>query len=205
MKYYFLNESCFIYSISDKLCLDDNIKILTVYKELIRDKDFLIDNNIYDIVPTYNSLGFYFNSRDLLYLSRQVLARIEKAKLGQHLDGVTHHIDVEYNGEDLDTVCQKLNLSHAELKKLHSQKIYHIGMLGFKPYFAYLLGMDQRLSIPRLDKPRNKVDKGSVIIGGLQTAVMPQDAPSGWSIIGKTDFLGFSKFNPGDKIVFKEV
>ncbi|MDE4996982.1 allophanate hydrolase, partial [Francisella tularensis subsp. holarctica] len=27
MNHYFLKESCFIYNISDKLCLDDNLKI----------------------------------------------------------------------------------------------------------------------------------------------------------------------------------
>ena len=70
MKSYFLSENCFIYSISDRLNLDDNLSILQVYQDILADKDFMVQNNIYDLVPTYNSLAFHANFVDLKNLKK---------------------------------------------------------------------------------------------------------------------------------------
>ena len=106
---------------------------------------------------------------------------------------------------DLADISRKLNLSADEIIKKHTSKEYHIAMLGFKPYFPYLLGLDESISLPRLATPRNRVEKGSVGIGGSQTTVFPLETPSGWNIIGNTDFDDFANFSAGDKIIFREV
>ena len=41
-----------------------------------------------------------------------------------------------------------------------------VAMLGFAPGFPYLLGLDPRLATPRLATPRQRVEAGSVGIGG---------------------------------------
>ncbi|MCL4146818.1 UNVERIFIED_CONTAM: hypothetical protein GTU68_015266 [Idotea baltica] len=69
-------------------------------------------------------------------------------------------------------------------------------MMGFLPGFAYLGGMDERLSMPRKEKPRIRVPKGSVGIAGKQTGIYPVQSPGGWQLIGKTEV---DLFNPKRK------
>ena len=60
-------------------------------------------------------------------------------------------------------------------------------MLGFAPGFPYLLGLDPRLATPRLASPRQRVEAGSVGIGGEQAGIYPRLGPGGWRILGRTD------------------
>ena len=205
MNSYFISPNCFIYNISDELSLDDNLKILTIYRDILSDKKFLTENTIYDIVPTYNSIAFHFSRCDIDNIDEIILNRISKVNFDKPSDSTTHYIDVHYNGEDLQKVANHTNISIDDVIAKHTSNTYHIAMLGFKPYFPYLLGMDESLQVPRLDKPRNKVSKGSIGIGGMQTAIFTTDTPSGWNMIGNTDFDEFSKFNAGDKIIFRSI
>lgn len=205
MNSYFLSPNCFIYNVSDKLSLDDNLKILTICRDIFVDKTFLTQNSIYDLVPTYNSIAFHFSRCDVDNIDSIILNRISKVDFDKPSDSTTHHIDVHYNGEDLAKVASQTCMTIEQVIQKHIQNTYHIAMLGFKPYFPYLLGMDEVLKVPRLDKPRNRVSKGSIGIGGMQTAIFTTDTPSGWNMIGKTDFDDFSKFTAGDKIIFRSV
>lgn len=104
----------------------------------------------------------------------------------------------------MHNAAEKLGLDVKEIIKRHTQVEYHIAMLGFKPYFPYLLGLDQSLSLPRLATPQNRIAAGSVAIGGSQTTIFPEQSPSGWNIIVVSDFKDFAKFSAGDKIIFRE-
>ncbi len=98
-------------------------------------------------------------------------------------------IPVRYGGEfgpDLARVAAHADLSENEVVALHSGRDYLIDMLGFLPGFAYLGGLDERLSIPRLEVPRTRIEAGSIGIGGSQTGVYPLASPGGWQIIGRT-------------------
>ena len=53
------------------------------------------------------------------------------------------------------------------------------------PGFPFLGGLDGRLQIPRKKRPRIKVPKGSVGIGGKQTGIYPMQSPGGWNLIGR--------------------
>lgn len=205
MKHYFLSESCFVYSISDKLDIADNLKILQIYRDIQTDEIFKTKNNISDLVPTYNSLAFHMKNSDPISFEKTILDRIAEVDYTKNVESKTHRINVVYNGIDLEEMSKKLDLTINEIIKKHTSKEYHIAMLGFKPYFPYLLGLDERISIPRLATPRNRVAKGSVGIGGSQTTVFPLESPSGWNIIGNTDFDDFTSFSAGDKIIFREV
>lgn len=203
MQTYFLNESCFIYSLSDKLDFDDNSKVIKMYKQISTDKLFCQQYQIFDIVPTYNSIAFHTNFLDLVLFEEAILRRIELVDYS--LEGVftTHQIFVDYNGEDIKSVSKSLNLSENEIIERHTKPVYTIAMLGFKPYFPYLLGLDESISVQRLSTPRNRIAKGSIGIGGLQTTIFPEQSPSGWNIIGNSSFDDFSSFNAGDKIIFR--
>lgn len=203
MKTYFLSERCFIYTISDKLDFEDNSKIIKIYRQFLADKSFCRQYNILDIVPTYNSIAFHTDFLDLSIFEKAIINKISQVDYSAGSVSTTHDILVDYNGEDLESVAQTLNLSVNEVITCHTKPVYTIAMLGFKPYLPYLLGLDESIGVQRLATPRNRVAKGSVGIGGLQTTIFPEQTPSGWNILGNTDFDDFTSFNAGDKIRFR--
>ena len=75
----------------------------------------------------------------------------------------------------------------------------------------YLGGLPKPLHISRKEIPDQKINRGSVAIGGSQTGIYPIDSPGGWYVIGKTPVQIFEKgklnlpFNPGDHIRFSAI
>jgi KipI family sensor histidine kinase inhibitor len=57
-------------------------------------------------------------------------------------------------------------------------------MLGFRPGFAYLTGLDPALVLPRRATPRTRVPAGSLAIADVYTAIYPGESPGGWHLIG---------------------
>ena len=119
-------------------------------------------------------------------------------------------IPVHYNGIDLDFISKFTNLSVENIIEIHSQPEYMVALIGFLPGFPYLIGLDERLKVPRKENPRKNVEKGSVAIGGIQTGIYPMDSPGGWQIIGKTDVSLFSLehlalLKIGDKVKFNPI
>lgn len=205
MKSYYLGQDCIVYNLSDKLSLSDNLKVLKIYKNIFKDIEFRDRLGIHDVVPAYNSIAFYFNNYSIENIDNILRKKIESIDLSKEIPYKEHTIYVNYNGEDLEMISEKLKIHKKDIIDIHTSGKYHIAMLGFMPYLPYLLGLDTRISVPRLDKPRNRIAKGSVGIGGSQTTIFPEQTPSGWNIIGNTDFNDFKSFSAGDKIYFREV
>ncbi|UJL29740.1 allophanate hydrolase subunit 1 [Mycolicibacterium vanbaalenii] len=95
-------------------------------------------------------------------------------------------IDVVYDGEDLDEVARLTGLSRDEVIAAHTGRLWRVGFCGFAPGFAYLVGGDERLAVPRRPEPRTKVPVGSVGLAGEFTGVYPRESPGGWQLIGRT-------------------
>jgi len=198
-----ISATCIEYNFGSSITKEINEKVLGVYKALPR----LINikkAGIRDIVPSYTSLSIHFDTSCPLLRDTQAYdALIEKALEEKHLETPNEHtLYVEYRGADLDEVCQKLNLDRDKFIDMHTAS-YSIAMIGFREYFPYLLGLDDRLYIPRRDAPRSSVKKGSVAIAAGQTGIYPEDSPGGWHIIGYTDFDDFKSLKPSDIIIFK--
>jgi KipI family sensor histidine kinase inhibitor len=64
--------------------------------------------------------------------------------------------------------------------------VFEVYMLGFLPGFAYLGGLPERLSAPRLATPRKNVPAGSVALADGMCAAYPFASPGGWRLIGRT-------------------
>ncbi len=96
-------------------------------------------------------------------------------------------LPVTYDGPDLDVVAQHAGLSVDEVVRRHRASDFRVGFVGFAPGFAYLLGGDPVLQVPRRPEPREHVPAGSVALAGEYCAVYPSASPGGWQLIGTTD------------------
>jgi 5-oxoprolinase (ATP-hydrolysing) subunit B len=124
-------------------------------------------------------------------------------------------VPVVYGGEygvDLEEVAAARRLPPAEVIERHSRAQYRVCMIGFMPGFAYLGGLDDSLATPRRRHPRADAPKGTISIGGAQTAVQSVVGPSGWHWIGRTPLEVYDPrrhpmclLEPGDVVRFYAV
>lgn len=96
-------------------------------------------------------------------------------------------IGVVYDGPDLDEVAALTGLSTDAVVDAHTSTAWRVGFSGFAPGFAYLVGGDPRLRVPRRPEPRTVVPAGAVALAGEFSAVYPRRSPGGWRLIGHTD------------------
>jgi KipI family sensor histidine kinase inhibitor len=96
-------------------------------------------------------------------------------------------IDVVYDGADLDEVAELTGLTAAQVVDAHTANPWTVGFCGFAPGFAYLVGGDPRLAVPRRSEPRSSVPAGAVGLAGEFTGIYPRRSPGGWQWIGRTD------------------
>lgn len=202
--HYPIGDGCLCWQLGDAISLDVSTRVIHLYRE-VKSKMLGCDPNIFDVVPSYNALAIHFDPALVdphsIALQMDDLIRLlpEEIPIGQ---GRQHTLPVKYTGPDLHLVALHCNLSEAEVVRIHAAGNYHVAMIGFKPHFPYLIGMDHRLSTPRQETPRTRVPAGAVAIGGAQTGVYPCDSPGGWNIIGMTDPDLLIPVMPGDTICF---
>lgn len=96
-------------------------------------------------------------------------------------------IRVRYDGPDLAEVARLTSLTPAEVVAAHTGTPWRVGFGGFAPGFAYLVGGDPRLAVPRRAEPRTRVPAGSVALAGEFSGIYPRPSPGGWQLIGTTD------------------
>jgi KipI family sensor histidine kinase inhibitor len=93
-------------------------------------------------------------------------------------------VPVVFDGPDLDAVAARCGgdpvamLTSVELTS---------AFCGFAPGFAYLVGLPDELRMPRLDRPRARVEPGSVGLADGYCGIYPTASPGGWRIVGHTD------------------
>jgi KipI family sensor histidine kinase inhibitor len=116
-------------------------------------------------------------------------------------------VPVRYDGPDLEEVARLTGVD--DVVALHTAAEYTVAFIGFTPGFGYLLGGDDRLAVPRLDTPRERVPAGSVAIAGPYSAVYPRASPGGWRLLGTTELVLFDPasarpalLEPGDRVRF---
>lgn len=122
-------------------------------------------------------------------------------------------IPVVYDGADLAEVAHLTGLTPDEVVARHVGGRYRVAFGGFVPGFAYLVGLDPVLVVPRLATPRTRVPAGAVAIGGEYTAVYPRTTPGGWRLLGRTEAVMFDPARDdrpallvaGDEVRFVEV
>ncbi|EHM14981.1 hypothetical protein MBOL_44030 [Mycobacteroides abscessus subsp. bolletii BD] len=121
-------------------------------------------------------------------------------------------IPVRYDGLDLEEVAEHTGLGVDGVITAHTGTVWTVGFCGFAPGFAYLVGGDPRLAIPRRADPRIKVPAGSVALAGEFSGIYPRESPGGWQLIGTTDAVIWdldrnppALLTPGTRVQFREV
>jgi len=207
MRFQFIGDACVSLVFGEKISLATSEKVLAAYQTLRQSRLFR-DLGLLDLVPTYRSLAVHFcpgrDPESVREALRDCFAS-ERAAAGQPPAGQRFDIPVRYDGPDLERLARSHGLAIEEAIRIHSDTDYRVAMVGFRPHFPYLIGLDPRLETPRLETPRTRVPAGSVGIGGAQTGIYPEDSPGGWNLIGRTDPKLLQQIRPGDILRFARV
>jgi KipI family sensor histidine kinase inhibitor len=118
-------------------------------------------------------------------------------------------LPARWDGPDLDDVARRAGMTATAVVEALQQTTLTVAFCGFAPGFGYLTGLDQRLHIPRRDRPRPNVPAGSIAIAAGYCAVYPTSSPGGWHLVGHCEALLFSPeranpslLQPGDTVRF---
>ncbi len=170
---------------------------------------------VLDIVPASRTVLLKLAGPRYLAPTRQRLSKLAPEHTPTAVVGTDRPdvvIEVTYDGADLDAVAELTGLSVTEVIAAHTGSRWRVGFGGFAPGFAYLVGGDPRLQVPRRDEPRTRVPAGSVALAGEFSGVYPRESPGGWQLIGRTDAVLFdvtrdkpALLTPGMTVAFREI
>ena len=216
---YALSESSVTVVFGDEISSQMAEKV-SAFNTAIRNAPF---QGLITTIPAYATLTLYYDPEKVIhsglagesayqkvsgYLSALPVGRLSKEHTTPQIT-----VPVCYGGTygpDLELVARHCKLTTEEVITLHASAAYTVYMIGFIPGFAYMGGMDTRLSTPRKQQPRTQVNAGSVGIAANQTGIYPLDIPGGWQIIGQTPIHLFNASRPepsylkaGDTVRFK--
>ncbi|WP_276822809.1 5-oxoprolinase subunit B family protein [Mycolicibacterium mageritense] len=170
----------------------DSTAEVLAWTETLRSADLL---GVVDIVPASRTVLIKLAGPRYQAPTRQRLGKLRVAPeavptepAGGRVD-VT--IDVVYDGADLHEVAERTGLSPAQVVAAHTGTPWRVGFGGFAPGFAYLVGGDERLRVPRRAEPRTSVPAGAVALAGEFSGIYPRQSPGGWQLIGHTDAVMF--------------
>jgi KipI family sensor histidine kinase inhibitor len=168
----------------------DSTAEVLAWTDAIRDAELL---GVLDIVPASRTVLVKLAGPRYQAPTRQRLAKLRvaadavadlTAPAGGRAD---IQIDVVYDGPDLDEVARLTGLTAEQVVAAHTGTPWRVGFSGFAPGFAYLIGGDPRLEVPRRAEPRTEVPVGSVGLAGEFSGIYPRQSPGGWQLIGRTD------------------
>jgi KipI family sensor histidine kinase inhibitor len=140
-----------------------------------------------DLVPAARTVLVVFDAGTTTI--ERVVADVSRRRIDPVADraGPLVEVPVVYDGEDLAEVAALTGLSEREVVARHLRPEYTVAFCGFAPGFAYLVGGDPALRVPRRRSPRTAVPAGSVGLADEFTGVYPRRMPGGWQLIGRTD------------------
>jgi KipI family sensor histidine kinase inhibitor len=137
--------------------------------------------------------------------------RLRLFALGDEAPLTTHWtIPISFDGPDLDAVSAALGMSPERFVAAHNARPLRVLATGFAPGFVYCGLHADDLVLPRRTEVRPVVPPGSVLFAAGQTAIAATEMPTGWHVIGHTDFANFdptgeppTRLSAGDTISFE--
>lgn len=126
--------------------------------------------------------------------------------------GATHAVAVRFDGEDLGDVAGSLKMTPDAFVTAHNARPLRVLATGFAPGFIYSGFHSAALMLPRRATVRALVPAGTVLFAAGQTAIAATPIPTGWHVIGHTDFRNFdpaaeppTMLRAGDLVQFEAV
>ncbi|WP_193044862.1 5-oxoprolinase subunit B family protein [Mycolicibacterium baixiangningiae] len=171
------------------LQFDSSAEVLA-WSDAVRDAGL---PGVVDIVPGSRTVLIKLDGSHRQAPTRQRLAavRLDRGALRESASpqdrAADIAIDVVYDGADLAEVARLTGMDPDQVVAAHTGTLWRVGFGGFAPGFAYLVGGDERLQVPRRAEPRTKVPAGAVGLAGEFSGVYPRESPGGWQLIGHTD------------------
>ncbi|HET9874212.1 MAG TPA: carboxyltransferase domain-containing protein [Mycobacterium sp.] len=158
-----------------------------------------------DVVPASRTVLVKLDEPSCQAATRQRLRElridpdpIETTPPGGRVDVV---IDVVYDGPDLAEVADRTGLTVAQVVDAHTATPWRVGFGGSTPGFAYLVGGDLRLAVPRRSEQRAAVPSGAVALAGEFSGIYPRRSAGGWQLIGRTDAVLWDLDRPGPALL----
>jgi KipI family sensor histidine kinase inhibitor len=142
---------------------------------------------VLDLVPAARSVLLLLDDTTSPHLVQAAIAELRPQPSDPPDVAGLVRVPVVYDGPDLAEVADRAGLSAAEVIAAHTGPTWRVAFAGFAPGFAYLVGGDDRLAVPRRESPRTRVPPGSVALAAGYSAVYPRASPGGWQLIGHTD------------------
>ncbi len=167
-----------------------------------------------DVVQAYTSVAVFFDPAQATWKqAADELSRLEREPTDAGPPGRLHHIPCCYELQlDLARVAEHTLLSAEEVIRLHLATEYTVHAIGFCPGFPYLGYLPPALgNVPRLPRPRLRVEAGSVGLTGRQTGIYTEARPGGWNLIGRTPLQlvhvadGYFPLRTGDRVRFERI
>lgn len=164
-------------------------EVLAVHRALVGDRQV----GVVDLVPAARTVLVTFDPSVLAPAAVADWITHVVSDAGPRSDGETEpapaviEVPVHYDGDDLDEVAALTGLSPAQVVEAHTASVWTVAFTGFAPGFAYLVGGDPRLQVPRRATPRAAVPAGAVGLAGPYSGVYPRSSPGGWQLIGHTE------------------
>ena len=125
-----------------------------------------------DVLAAARTVLAVFDSRANARAARQALEDIETSgTAGAAAQENPLRIEVVYDGEDLAEVGRLTGLGPDGVIAAHTGQVWTAAFGGFAPGFAYLVGENDVLNVPRRGTPRTAVPAGSVALAGNFSAV----------------------------------
>ncbi len=167
---------------------------------------------VLEVVPSLVSVLLRFDPDkiEIARLSGEIGLRLTDTKAPASKE---QRIGVQFGGAagpDLAEVAETLGLSADEFTHRHCASTLRVLATGFAPGFVYCGFHPDTLFVPRRQQVRAQVPAGTVLFAAGQTAVAATDIPTGWHVIGHTDFRNFNpttmpptRLTAGDMIRFE--
>jgi KipI family sensor histidine kinase inhibitor len=166
----------------------DSTAEVLAWTDALREAELL---GVLDIVPASRTVLVKLAGPRYQAPTRQRLAKLRVTAEALAEASTPHEADIEidvvYDGADLDEVARLTGMTTDQVVAAHTGTLWQVGFGGFAPGFAYLIGGDERLNVPRQSEPRTKVPAGSVALAGEFSGVYPRESPGGWQLIGRTN------------------
>jgi KipI family sensor histidine kinase inhibitor len=166
---------------------------------------------VVDVVPAARTVLLRFDP------STTTAAELERAVHAVRPVGVRPataapvELEVVYDGPDLEEVGRLTGLGPRGVVEAHTGQVWTVAFPGFAPGFAYLVGADERLHVPRRPEPRVRVPAGAVGLAGEFSGVYPRASPGGWQLVGSTAAVLWdverdppALLRPGTSVRFRE-